>query len=167
MLWSWTTRQMCSCVCLCVPFASSVPSICENNHVFVLACCVLSCLACECAVAVCLACCLQNTPHLVSVHECVQTSTPSRVSMPKPNQAFGKPTKEHERKSRHLQKQHASKQASEQNKTATKQAIKKENGESMEKSELPAARQPKFFPKNRMRLLMSVLRCATLDIRVL
>ena len=147
MLWSWTTRQMCSCVCLCVPFASSVPSICENNHVFVLACCVLSCLVCECAVAVCLACCLQNTPLCAFVHECAQTSTPSRVSTRKPNQAIGKPTNTRESPAICRHNTQASEQASKR-RQREKQAIKKGNGESMEKSELPAARQPKFFPKN-------------------
>ena len=88
MLWLWTIRRMCNCVCMCVPFASSLPSICDNDHVFLPACCVLSCLACECAVAVCLACCLQNTPLCASVHECAQTSTLSRVSTRKPNQAI-------------------------------------------------------------------------------
>ena len=58
---------------------------------------------------------------------------PHRHGFQRENRIRPSSTKEHERKSRHLQKQHASKRASEQNKTPTKQAIKRENGESMEK----------------------------------
>ena len=147
MLWLWTIRRMCNCVCMCVPFASSVPSICENNHVFLPACCVLSCLACECAVAVCLACCLRHIPLVASVHECAQTSTLSRVSTRKPNQAIGKPTNTRESPAICRNNTQANKQASKTRHRQSKRS-RRETAKAWKKVSCRQQDSRNFFPKN-------------------
>ena len=130
MLWLWTIRRMCNCVCvfLSLPlyhqFVTTIMCLCLR-----VACCLVLFVSVLSRFASRVACKI-----LLSALLCMNAHKhPHRHGFQRENRIRPSSTKEHERKSRHLQKQHASKRASEQNKTPTKQAIKRENGESMEK----------------------------------